>query len=413
MNSLTRRVRRIYHDYPNTFWTLIGAHFVDRLGGAVLFPFFALYVTARFGVGMTEAGLLFTIFAISGIVGGTLGGALTDRFGRRRIIIFSLISSAFTALSFGLVNDFRLLYLIAVFVGLFGRIGRPAREAMVADLLPEEKQAEGYGVLRVATNLAIALGPAIGGFIASRSYLGLFITDAVGSLLTAVLVYTYLPETRPQPGAGESEETVAQTIRGYLVPLRHTLFVVFVLISILLALGYTQLFSTLSVYLRDVHGVPDQGYGWLLTVNAAIVVLFQFPVTRRVRHLPPLPLIAAGSLLYAAGLSLFGFTAAYPFFVLAIVIATSGELVVKPTAQAMVARFAPVKMRGRYMALYGFTWPVSQAVGPLSAGLVMDNADPRLVWYAGATLALLAGAGFLLLRRAGAAQEEQEQPVPL
>ena len=79
-----------------------------------------------------------------------------------------------------------------------------------------------------------------------------------------------------------------------------------------------------------------------------------------------------------------------------------GELLVQPTAHAMVARFAPRTMRGRYMAIYGFTWPLAQGVGPLAAGLVMDNADPRLVWFAGALLAVAAALGFLRL----ASQEE-------
>jgi MFS family permease len=398
MNRLQQRVVTVYRDYPSTFWTLVGASFVDALGGAVLFPFFALYVTANFGVGMTEAGALFTIFAISGIVGGMLGGALTDRFGRRGIVIFSLISSALSSLTLGFVDDLRLLYGLALFVGLFSRMGRPAREAMVADLLPEEKQTEGYGVLRVVHNLAIALGPAIGGFIASRSYLGLFITDATGSVITAVLVYFLLPETRPAPQAGVEEESAWGSVRGYLLVLRDVAYMAFVFISVLLALGYTQLFSTLSVYLRDFHGVPDQGYGWLLTTNATMVVLLQFWVTRRVRGVAPLPLLAGGSLFYAAGLALFGLVSAYPLFLLGIIIATTGELLVKPTAQAMVARLAPLTMRGRYMAIYGFTWPISQAIGPLAAGLIMDNLDPRLVWFAGAALALVAGAGFLGLR---------------
>ena len=349
---------------------------------------------------MTEAGLLFTIFAIAGIAGGTFGGALTDRFGRKQIVIFGLISSALSTLSLGVVDDLNLLYGLAFFGGIFSRIGRPAREAMVADLLPEAKQAEGYGVIRVVNNLAIALGPAIGGFIAGRSYLALFVIDAVGSVLTAIVVFYLLPETRPAPAADEETETTWESLRGYTVVLGDRIFITFVLTFVLLSLGYTQLFSTLSVYLRDVHGVPDQGYGWLLTANATMVVLFQFPLTRQVRRFAPLPLLTTGSFFYAVGLALYGLVSLYPLFLLAMVIATTGELLVKPTSQAMVARVAPARMRGRYMATFGFTWPISQAVGPLGAGLILDNLDPRLVWFAGAALALVAGAGFLGLRGA-------------
>lgn len=74
-------------------------------------------------------------------------------------------------------------------------------------------------------------------------------------------------------------------------------------------------------------------------------------------------------------------------------------MVVMPTSQALVAKIAPEDMRGHYMAVLGFGWVIPQAVGPLLAGLVMDNADPRWVWYAAGLLGLVGAAAFVLLRR--------------
>jgi MFS family permease len=385
---------QLYREYPPTFWTLVGSTFIDRVGGAVLFPFFALFVTARFGVGMTEAGLFFTVLAVSRLAGSMLGGALADRFGRRTILVIGLAGSGLASLGIGLAPSFALLFLFDVFAGLFGAIGRPAQEAMVADLLPEEKQAGGFAVLRVASNVAIAVGPAIGGFIATRSYVALFVIDAIASLITTVLVIWLVRESRPAPDQGEEVISLGQAVRDYRLVFRDGRFMTFVLTMILLTMGYSQIFSTLSVYLRDVHGVAEHRYGWLISVNAALVVFLQFAVTRQASRFRPLRVMVTGAFLYAAGLALFGLAATYLLFVLAIVIATLGELLVQPTAHALVARFAPQMMRGRYMAIYGFTWPAAQGIGPLAAGLVMDNADPRFVWFAGAALALASAAGF-------------------
>jgi MFS family permease len=77
------RIQKIYAEYPRNFWIVIGALFIDRLGGALIFPFLALFITAKFGVGMTEVGQLLAIVAITGIFGSTVGGALTDRLGRK------------------------------------------------------------------------------------------------------------------------------------------------------------------------------------------------------------------------------------------------------------------------------------------------------------------------------------------
>jgi MFS family permease len=393
------RLQALYHEYPHTFWTLVGATFIDRIGGAVLFPFFALYVTSKFGVGMTEAGLFFTVLAISRLAGGALGGALTDRFGRLTVLVVGLAASGLASLGIGLVTSFSLLFVFDVLAGLFGGIGRPAQEAMVADLLPDEKRADGFAVLRVVSNGAIALGPAIGGFIAARSYLALFVVDAVASIVTAILVIWLLEETKPQSDGESEEPSLGQTVRGYTVVFQDRRFIAFVITMILLTMGYTQIFSTLSVYLRDVHHIAEQNYGWLISVNATMVVLLQFSVTRYASRFKPLRLMVTGALLYAVGLAIFGLAGYYWLFVAAVMIATLGELLVQPTAHALVARFAPKMMRGRYMAIYGFTWPVAQGVGPLAAGLIMDNSNPRIVWFAGAALAISAAIGFAVLAR--------------
>jgi MFS family permease len=142
------RALQIYREYPRDFWMMIFVNFVDRLGGSLLFPFFALYITEKFDVGMTEVGKLFAIFFISGFIGSFPGGALTDRFGRKNIIIFSLIASSFSTLLMGFVNTFQLFLIVAFVSGIFTDVGGPAYEAVFMDVLPEEKRASGFGIRR-------------------------------------------------------------------------------------------------------------------------------------------------------------------------------------------------------------------------------------------------------------------------
>ena len=100
------------------------------------------------------------------------------------------------------------------------------------------------------------------------------------------------------------------------------------------------------------------------------------------------------ALLYGLGFGIYGVVASYPFFFLAMGIITVGEMVFVPISQALVARFAPAEMRGRYMAFFGFAWTVPVATGPLAAGLIIDHLNPDLVWYAAAALGIVAAAGF-------------------
>lgn len=395
------RLAGVYREYPRPFWTLVGVTFIDRLGGALLFPFFALYITRKFNVGMTEVGVLFMMFSASSFVGSMLGGALTDRLGRKRMMIFSLVSTSVSSVIMGLVNSLEAFFILALVVGIFTDTGGPAQQAMVADLLPAEKRAEGYGIIRVAFNLSVTIGPAIGGLLATHSYLLLFVSDAVISLITATLVALTLPETRPEALPGSESESILTTFRGYSLVLRDSVFMAFMGACILMGLVYMNMNTTLGVYLRDVHAVPESGYGLILSLNAAMVVLFQFPITRRIERFPPMLMMAAGTGLYAIGFAMYGFVASYALFLLAMVIITVGEMLVAPVSQAVTATLAPEQLRGRYMAIFGFSFGIPFAVGPFLAGLVLDNLNPRLLWYAAGLVGTLAMGAFLaLLRRA-------------
>jgi MFS family permease len=393
-------------DYPRNFWTIVIVTFIDRLGGALLFPFFTLYITKKFGVGMTTVGVMFGIFAVTGMVGSTIGGALTDRIGRKTMLLFGLIFSAVSTLWMGLVNELDLFLTGTVVVGLLSNVGGPAQQAMVADILPEEQRAQGFGILRVVMNLSVTLGPAIGGLLAARSYLLLFISDTVTSLIVAGIVFVILPETRPIWPGSKPQESFVLTFAGYGRVLRDKFFMIFMGASILMVTVYVQMNSTLAVYLHDVHSVTEQGFGYILSMNALMVVLFQFPITRRIIRYPPLAIMAVASALYAFGFAMYGFVSAYGSFLLAMVIITIGEMFHVPVSQALVAKMAPEDFRGRYMAVNGYSWAIPFAIGPLLAGLIMDNTDPRWVWYAAGLVGLVATSIFLTMYRRESELEE-------
>ena len=398
------RFKRTYQSFPTSFRALVIAMFVDRLGGTILYPYFALYITRRFGVGMTEAGVLLGLFSVAGLVGGILGGALADKIGRRSIVVFGLVSSALGSLVMGLLDNLIAFYVLAVIVGLLGSIAGPAHQAMVADILPEEQRAEGFAILRVVANLSWILGPTIGGLLATQSYLLLFVTDAITSTSTALIIYRLIPETKPEPSATGHAPSFWQTLVGYRVVMRDRLYVGFLLASMLMLLVYQQMYSTLAVYLRDVHGVPDRGYGLLLSLDALLVVLLQFWVTRRIRGYPPMLMMAAGTLLYMIGFTMYGFVASYALFVVAIVIITFGEMIVVPLGQVLASFFAPEDMRGRYMAAFEFSWGIPAMIGPVAAGVVLDNFDPNWVWYASGIICAVAIGGFVWLHARTAAR---------
>lgn len=391
------RLKEIYHEFPRLFWIVVLARFVDGIGSTLLFPFFALYITQKFHVGMTEAGALLGMSSLFGLIGSMIGGALTDRFGRKQLILFGLVFSAVSTLAFGLVTKISILFPLVVVVGLLSNIAEPAQGAMIADILPERQRQEGFGILRVVGNFAWIIGPTIGGFLANKNFFYLFVIDSVMSCIVAAIIYRALPETKPAPHAHEKGEPFLKTVAGYRFAIVDTAFMSFIVANILMLLVYQQMYSSLSVYLRDNHGINPQGYGVLMTTSAVTVVLFQFWLTRLIKRRPPFLMMAFGTVFYAIGFVLFGIVSTFVLFALNIVIITIGEMIVVPTSQALAAGFAPEQMRGRYMAIFGLSWSIPSVFGPFLAGKILDNYNPNLLWYIGGALCGLSVVAYYVL----------------
>ncbi|MGA9397979.1 MAG: MFS transporter [Anaerolineaceae bacterium] len=400
--GIKQRITGTINEYPRTFWVLVIISFIDQLGNALIFPFFSLYLTKKFNASLTEVGLLFTFFTISGFIGSTVGGAMTDRIGRKGIMIFSLIASAFSNLAMGLSPSLYFCYGLALVTGIFTSTGGPASQAMIADLLPEEKRAGGFGILRIGFNVAVALGPAIGGLLASRSYLTLFIIDSVISSICAGLVYRFLKETKPESKPSEKVESFGATFVGYLVVLKDKAYMVFLAAGFLSWLTYQNMTTTLGVFLRDVKGLPESGYGLIISLNAVMVILFQFPITRRIEKFKPMLMMAIGTALYAVGYLLYGFISTFLLFATAMVVITIGEMIVAPVGQALSTSFAPEQMRGRYLAVQGQTIGIAYGIGPLLAGRIFDSGSPNWLWYAAGIVGMISALMFLLMARKSA-----------
>jgi MFS family permease len=408
------RFRKTYNMFSKDFWLLMTASFIDMLGRSLVFPFFSLFLTRKFDVGMTEVGAMFLVWALtSGLIGNIVGGALADKFGRKTNIIFGLVASALSALMMIVIDDLKLFYIVIGVIGIFEDIAGPARQAMVADLVPEDLRTDAYGMLRIVFNLAAAIGPAIGGFMATRSFAILFIADVIISVGVALFVFFLLPETKPELAVDEQDtQTVLRTFKGYGVVLKDKVYMTFILFSALSTLMYFNMNSSMSVYLVNHRGISPAQFGYILTLNAGMVVVLQLLFTRMTAKLRPMVAIMIGNILYVVGFTMYGIFNTYLMFVVAMIIITIGEMIYAPKEQMVFANIAPDHMRGRYMAIGNFSWILPISIGPLGAGLIMDHLDPRFVWFAAGISGLLSVIGFLFLHLRSSERFEPNPAMP-
>jgi len=153
----------------------------------------------------------------------------------------------------------------------------------------------------------------------------------------------------------------------------------------------------LPVFLRDQHGFPANKYGLLSSLNASMVVLFQFFITRLISKYKPFKMMALGVFFYGIGFVMYGFVSNETWFFVAMAIITTGEMTVASFSQSLVAGFAPEDKRGRYMAIYSLKRTIPRLFGVLIAGWIMNEFGGNTLWYVTGILCLIAAVGYLLL----------------
>lgn len=167
---------------------------------------------------------------------------------------------------------------------------------------------------------------------------------------------------------------------------------------------YSQMYQTLPYFMFEIESMPARYYSYILSINALMVVVGQYWVTRRVRRLSPLTTMALASLFFAVGFAMYGIFSGLLLFGVAMIIITLGEMIYFPTAQAFITNLAPEDSRGRYMAAYEFGGVISNMSGMLIAGVFMDSISPDLFWWFCGMMSVVATVAYWQLRHLRAEQ---------
>jgi MFS family permease len=367
---------------PGAAWILFGGTFLNRFGSFVL-TFLVLYLTRR-GFSPAEAGIAVAAYGGGSLAAAAVGGVLADRLGRRRTIALSMFGSATTMM---LLSQARPLWLVAALVGVAGLTAetyRPASSALLADIVPEERRVTAYALYRLAINAGFAAGPAVAGLLAERSFFFLFVVDAATSAAFGTIALIALPEGTRSDRAAERRGEARRAMladRGFLL---------FLVATVAGALVYLQSTTTFPLHVRD-SGLSEAAYGLLISLNGALIVLIELPITAFTGRLPAREVIAAGFLVVGVGFGLTSLAHSLPALAATVVVWTLGEIIGAPVGNAYVVGLAPQRLRGRYMGAVVMTYAVSFVIGP-AAGAAVYGWSPSALWVGCAILGVVAAA---------------------
>jgi MFS family permease len=368
---------------------------LSSAGGSMIWPFLMIYVSERLQLSLSTVSILITIHASMGLAASFVAGSVADKLGRKPVMVISL---AVTGIGYFLMSRAGTYLEFAGLMCLMGAANplyQVGSDAMLADLVESEKRTNAYAIIRMVNNAGIAIGPAVGGFLAAKSYTYAFMGAAIGMLAYSALMLFRARETLSR--LIRPAEAPRERLGGYERVLRDRGFVAFALLVGMGLIAPSMVWSLVAVYAKQNFGLPENLYGWLPTTNALMCVFVQFFVTRFFRRRPSLSVITIGMLTYALGVGSFALMRSFWGFWLSMVIMTFGELIVLPTVSKYIADLSPVDMRGRYMSFYWFAWGIARAMAPLVGGVLNDNISPRSIWIGALVIGLASTTGLTLL----------------
>ena len=347
-------------------------------------PFLVLYLVDERAFSVPEAGLAVSAYGFGSLGASLVGGYLADRIGRRNSIALSMFGSAAAMLALSQAKALALIVVLTALTGLAGELYRPASSALLTDLTDPGRRVTAFALYRLAINAGFAAGPAVAGLLAERSFFLVFLVDALTSCALGLVALVALPEGVRVERRDERRGEALRAIRA------DRGFVLFLLASTAAAFVYFQAQATLPLHVVDA-GFSMALYGALISLNGAIVVVLELPLTAVTQRFPARPVMALGFVLTGIGFGLTGLADTTVVLALTVSVWTIGEIVNAPVASAYVADLAPQHLRGRYQGSWSLTWSLGLILAP-SLGTALYAVSAEALWAVCAALGALAAA---------------------
>jgi len=372
---------------PREVWLLFATNLINRAGMMVL-PFLVLYLTRELGFSLARAGSMLAVYGASAIVFGPIGGRLSDRIGALPVMRVSLIASGLVLLLFPLAKGFAAVAAMTVLWAGCAEMFRPASLAAITHVVAPDQRRQAFALNRLAINLGMSIGPALGGFLATVSFRAMFAVDAVTTLLAGTLLA--VTPWRAFSGVN-SEAANRQGPRiGPATILHDGRFLVFLSGVILVGIVFFQHESALPLYLVQYLHLSPAFYGMLFTINTLLIVGLEVPIVTATAHWPNRRSLIIGCFLFAIGFGALGLIASPAGVIATVVVWTFGEMLLFPAMSAHMAEIAPENRRGAYMGAYSMSLSISLTIGPWMGTQLLALLGPVRVWFVMFALGALA-----------------------
>jgi DHA1 family tetracycline resistance protein-like MFS transporter len=361
--------------------------FVNLVGFGIIIPLLPFYAET-FGASPLVIGMLFASFSLSQLIAAPVLGELSDRYGRRPVLIFSLIGTALSFALLALAHSLVMLFVARIVDGLSGGNITTAR-AYIADVTAEDDRARAYGILGAAFGLGFIIGPALGGLFSYISYTAPIWAAAVISVAATVVAWVWLPETVHRAHAATGSPWKAVRDLGRRPQLRLLFGIDFIY-----WMAFAVYQTAFALFGARRFGFDASHTGYLLSAFGALGVLVQGMLVGPVVHrFGARPTLTAGLLFAASGWMGGALTHSVPVFVMMLVPSALGIGLCNATLTTLVSNAAAPREQGRVQGAAGALESLGRTLGPVWGNGALQAFGEGKAF--GSAAALLVGAALL------------------
>ncbi|MEV5743983.1 MFS transporter [Microbispora rosea] len=389
---------------PSTRVRYMAGMVVDATGSGMYLPLSLLFFHHVTGLPIERVGVIMTGAALFSLVANPIAGVLVDRFGARAVVVGGYLVRAVGFAAYPLVDSPLTMFLAVALVALGDGSYPPSIQSFVAAIAQGADRDRLLAAQRSLRNAGLGAGGLIAGAAlglgSDAAYRVIVLVSAAAFAGAALILRTIPVPGGPVPGtrAGTAPRAAGRRSGGYRLVLRDRTFLALTLQNVPTAFGYMVLSVALPVYVTQELDVPASLVGVLYAVNTVGIALLQIPVTRRLIRYRRTRTVAAGAATFAASFAAFALLAGVPARPVALAgvfaataLFTLGEMLHGAPLSALVSSAAPEETRGRYMAVYQFSWaiPITLAPAVLTALLSLSPVSMWLLLAGGVSCSAL------------------------
>jgi predicted MFS family arabinose efflux permease len=397
LNRTVALYKNAYGGIPRSVWWLAVVLLINRSGNMVI-PFLTIYLTFELHLPLEQAGIIMTLFGAGAICGSLLGGKLSDTIGFYPVQFWSLVLNGCMFILLGQMHTFPALAAAIFFQGVIGESFRPANAASIAYYSDAASRLRAYSLIRLATNLGWAVGPALGGILAAVSYKWLFWTDGLVCICAGLLMRLFLP---PVKFVREKKEQGAVVVKKLDSAYRDWVYIFFVFLVLLNAVCLFQMFTIVGVFFKDQLHMSERLIGVALGVNGLMIAAMEMILVYKLENKrPDVYFIGIGVLLMGAAYLTFNILPAVTAVAFVyIVLFSFAEMTSMPFMNNFWIRRSQDHNRGQYAGLYMVAYSAAHVIAPTLGAFVVKHLGYTGWWYIVAGICFVTFLGFRWLFR--------------